>query len=539
MRRFIPTLLLVFVIMVAGGALILFQGTGGGATVSSSMLPTILAILAALAGLILVGFLVAQVFNLVARLFGRTPDVQPEPAKGAAAKPANVFLYDRQSLLIFTVATVVLVFGFLITRALATNVPPGYPLDRVPDLSNVLFAIPTGPNSTFEVLEWQALVALVVLAFGGIVVVGIVLSFLAQRGEAATRRIEAVAAASAPAARPAPAAKPAPGAAKPAPVVPFLYENRQHILFYVIVGVVVLAFLLLRWQATGTPLAYPFDGSVRLDSVILTLPGSIEGWPEGLPGPGQPLLVWQALASLAGAIVAVLVVGFLLARGVVALDSNIRASEKATGQWPAPQVAKLETAIKEGAAQPRRLNALDQIILVLLGAIVLLLAVWVAPTIGGMVSVDNSVEQTRVASFWTPTPLPGPTATPGPSPDEAVAALPAGDAAKGKTLTEQQGCVACHIPNPDTPDAKLAGSPWVASASEDGKGIADHATERITSSDYTGQATSADAYIYESIVNPSAFVVPGFVDGVMPKTYGSALSEQDLADIVAYLKTVR
>ncbi len=535
MRRFIPTLLLVFVVMVAGGALILFQGTGGGATVSSSMLPTILAILAALAGLILVGYLVAQVFNLVARLFGRTPDVQPDPAKGAAAKPANVFLYDRQSLLVFAAATVVLVFGFLITRALATNVPPGYPLDRVPDLSNTVFEV-----GGVAVLEWQALVALIVLAFGGIVVVGIVLSFLAQSGEAATRRIEAVAAAAtSAAAKPASAARPAPGAAKPAPVVPFLYENRQHILFYVIVGVVVLAFLLVRWQATGTPLAYPFDGSVRLDSVILTLPGSIEGWPEGLPGPGQPLLVWQALASLAGAIVAVLVVGFLLARAVVALDNGIRTSEKATGQWPAPQVAKIETAIKEGAAQPRRLNALDQIIIVLLGAIVLLLAVWVVPTIGGMLSVDNSVEQTRVASFWTPTPLPGPTATPGPSPDEAVAALPAGDAAKGKTLTEQQGCVACHLPNPQTPDAKLAGSPWVASASADGKGIADHAVERIASPDYSGKATSPEAYLYESIVNPSAFVVPGFVDGVMPKTYGAALSQQDLADIVAYLKTVR
>ncbi len=538
MRRFIPTLLLVFVVLVAGGALILLQGTGGGATVSSSMLPTILATLAALAGLILVGYLVAQMFNLVARLFGRTPDVQPDPAKATAAKPANIFLYDRQSLLVFTAATVVLVFGFLIIRALAANVPPGYPLDRVPDLSNVLFSIPTGPTSTFEVLEWHALVALIVLALGGIVVVGIVLSFLAQSGEAATRRIEAVSSATS-AAKPAPAARPAPGATKPAPVVPFLYENRQHILFYVIVGVVVLAFLLVRWQATGTPLAYPFDGSVRLDSVIMTLPGDIEGWPDGLPGPGQPLLVWQALASLAGAIVSVLIVGFLLARGIVALDNGIRTSEKATGQWPAPQVAKLETAIKEGAAQPRRLNALDQIIIVLIGAIVVLLAVWVVPTIGGMVSVDTSVEQTRVASFWTPTPLPGPTATPGPSPDEAVAALPAGDAAKGKTLTEQQGCVACHIPNPDTPDATLAGSPWVASASEDGKGIADHAPERITASDYTGTATGADAYLYESIVNPSAFVVPGYVDGVMPKTYGGALSEQDLADVIAYLKTVR
>ncbi len=538
MRRFIPTLLLVFVILIAGSALIVFPGAGGGGAASSSMLTTVLAILAALAGLILVGFLVAQVFNLIGRVFGRTPDVQPEPAKGAAAKPANVFLYDRQSLTVFTVATTVLVLGFLIARALATATPAGYPLDRMPDFSGVLLSIPIDPKTTIDILQWHALVALVALALGGIVVVGIVLSFLARGGEAATRRIEAATAPAGGAAKPAAAARPAPGAAKPAPVVPFLYDNRQHILFYVIVGVVVLAFLLLRWQATGTPLAYPFDGTVSLSSEVLTLPGeTLEGWPEGLPGPGQPLLVWQALASLAGAIVSVLVVGFLLARGVTALDSGVRASEKATGQWPAPQVARIESAIKAGAGQPRRINGLDQIILVLLGGILLLFAVWVFPAIGGMMGVDASVEQTRVASFWTPTPLPGPTATPGPSPDEAIASLPAGDAANGEALVAAQACLACHIKS--SPDATLTGPAWLAAESTDGKGIADHVAERYTAADYTGAATSADAYIYESIVNPGAYVVPPYLNGLMPANFGSTLSQQDLADIIAHLKTVR
>jgi len=539
LRRFIPTLVLLFVLLVAGGALIFTQGTGGsGAASGSSVAPTILGSLAALAGLIAVGYLVAQVFSLVGRLFGRAPDVQLEAPK-AAAKPVSVFLYDRQSLTVFSVATVVLVLGFLITRALSANVPAGYPLDRMPDFSGVLFSVPMGTDS-IEILQWQALAALVAVSILGVVVVAIVLATLAQGGEAATRKLEAAAAAAAGgAAKPVAGAKPAPAAKADLPV-PFLYDNRQRIFFYVIVGIVVLAFLLVRWQATGTPLAYPFDGTVKLDTEVLVLPGiDLEGWPEGVPGPGQPLLVWQGLVALAGSIVGVLVVGFLLARGITALDGGIRAAEKATGQWPAPQVAKLEASLQAGAGQPRRLDGLDQVIIVLLGAIAVLALIWIVPTIGNMFAVDASVEQTRVASFWTPTPPPGPTATPGPSPDEAIAQLPAGDAANGEALVAAQGCIACHIANPDTPDAVLAGPSWQVAGSKDGKGIAAHAAERFSSGEYTGTATSAEAYLYESIVNPGAFVVPTYVAGVMPGTYGGTLSQQDLADIIAYLKTVQ
>lgn len=536
MRRFIPTLIVLLVVLVAGGALILQPG-GGGATSSSAVLPMVLGSLAALVGLLALGYVIALAFNQVARLVGRMPDVQPEAPKAGAAKPTNVFLYDRQSLTVFSIATLVVVLGFLITRAVGANVPAGYPLDRAPDLTGVLFTLPFGDG--FDVLEWQALVGLVVAALVSIVIVAFILARLAESGEAATRKLEAAAAPATAAAKPAPAAKPAAGAEKVAPPVPFLYDNRQRLVFYILVGIGALAFLLVRWLATSTPLAYPLDGTVTFDSVVMTLPGDpIVGWPEGMPGPGQPLLVWQGLLGLAGAIVSVAVVGWLLARGVAALDARVRADEKATGQWPAPQVARLEAALTTNPAQPRRLSGLDQLIIVLLGAIVLLALVWVVPTLSGMFAVDASLEQTRVASFWTPTPLPGPTPTPGPSPDEAVAGLPAGDAASGEALVAAQGCIACHIPNPDTPDAVLAGPAWVASAAADGKGVAAHADERFTTGDYTGQATSAAAYLYESIVNPGAYVVPAYVAGVMPPTYASTLTEQNLADIIAYLQTV-
>lgn len=43
------------------------------------------------------------------------------------------------------------------------------------------------------------------------------------------------------------------------------------------------------------------------------------------------------------------------------------------------------------------------------------------------------------------------------------------------------------------------------------------------------------ASILESIVNPDAQVTPGFQPGLMPKDYGEKLSEQQLADLVAFL----
>jgi len=44
-----------------------------------------------------------------------------------------------------------------------------------------------------------------------------------------------------------------------------------------------------------------------------------------------------------------------------------------------------------------------------------------------------------------------------------------------------------------------------------------------------------DAFTRESIVAPSAYVQKGFPDNVMPHTYGSALSKQELDSLVQYL----
>jgi mono/diheme cytochrome c family protein len=45
---------------------------------------------------------------------------------------------------------------------------------------------------------------------------------------------------------------------------------------------------------------------------------------------------------------------------------------------------------------------------------------------------------------------------------------------------------------------------------------------------------SAD-FIHQSIVDPNAVIASGFTAGVMPQTFGDQLSEQQLADLVAFL----
>jgi hypothetical protein len=53
------------------------------------------------------------------------------------------------------------------------------------------------------------------------------------------------------------------------------------------------------------------------------------------------------------------------------------------------------------------------------------------------------------------------------------------------------------------------------------------------------EGQSAEEYLYLSIVKPNAFVVEGYLPNIMLQTYDALLSDQDLADLVAYLLTLR
>ena len=94
-------------------------------------------------------------------------------------------------------------------------------------------------------------------------------------------------------------------------------------------------------------------------------------------------------------------------------------------------------------------------------------------------------------------------------------------------------CAACHSL---VPGAQMAG-PSLA-------GVSTRAQQTVGSADYEGQAKDADAYLRESIVQPSAHMVAGAMysaSGVsfMPATYGKDLTPEQIDHLVAYLATFK
>jgi mono/diheme cytochrome c family protein len=92
-------------------------------------------------------------------------------------------------------------------------------------------------------------------------------------------------------------------------------------------------------------------------------------------------------------------------------------------------------------------------------------------------------------------------------------------AAQGKQLFSQN-CATCHSLEPN----KTIVGPTLA-------GIASRAGTRIPDTD-------ARAYIEQSILEPGAYIVPGFPNG-MPSDFGKKLSGDDFNAIVAFLLTLK
>lgn len=110
--------------------------------------------------------------------------------------------------------------------------------------------------------------------------------------------------------------------------------------------------------------------------------------------------------------------------------------------------------------------------------------------------------------------------------------------ALGEALFRQAelACQACHSVQPGV---TLAG-PTMA-------GLGTRAALTVESPTYTGAATDAEGYIRESIVEPSAHLVPGanFATGgdeglsLMPTDYDERLSGEQIDHLVAFLMTLR
>jgi cytochrome c551/c552 len=106
-------------------------------------------------------------------------------------------------------------------------------------------------------------------------------------------------------------------------------------------------------------------------------------------------------------------------------------------------------------------------------------------------------------------------------PPTLAALLPNADPSHGRELTVQYGCTACHALEDGV---KLVGPSWY--------NIGTVAANRVPNE-------SAARYLYHSITDPNQHVVDGFLPNLMPQTYAEQLSEQELADLIQYLRTLQ
>lgn len=110
----------------------------------------------------------------------------------------------------------------------------------------------------------------------------------------------------------------------------------------------------------------------------------------------------------------------------------------------------------------------------------------------------------------------------GGSPTESQPTSSLGDPARGQLIFDTGGasgipCATCH-----TLDGTSLVGPSV-------KGISERAATQVP-------GLSAEEYLRQSILEPSAHLVEGY-DDLMNKNYGDTLSEQDINDLIAFLLT--
>jgi mono/diheme cytochrome c family protein len=99
--------------------------------------------------------------------------------------------------------------------------------------------------------------------------------------------------------------------------------------------------------------------------------------------------------------------------------------------------------------------------------------------------------------------------------DEVLPLLAEADPERGAALVEKYNCIACHrmgaVNDIAPPFAGLAGRAALRRP-----------------------PLRPEAYVYESITHPTAYVVEGF-SPAMPQNYPDLLTGRDLGDIIAYL----
>src|SRR5207237_4191274 len=103
-----------------------------------------------------------------------------------------------------------------------------------------------------------------------------------------------------------------------------------------------------------------------------------------------------------------------------------------------------------------------------------------------------------------------------PSPPPSPAPAAGGNPAQGKALFAAQACGSCHTYGPAGASGKIGPD-----------------LDNVAADAQKANQGTVEEYVHTSIVDPNAYVVPGFPKGVMPPF--TSLSDTQVADLVAFL----
>lgn len=153
--------------------------------------------------------------------------------------------------------------------------------------------------------------------------------------------------------------------------------------------------------------------------------------------------------------------------------------------------------------------------------------VWIAAVLAIVIVLGPWYLATQV---WPAKPEAAPSASapaaPAPAVPQPAAAPGAGNAANGEKLFAAQACNACHS---FKEGEKIIG-PSLYHAGQT-------AASRVKDGSYRGKAKTAQEYLHESMLDPNAYIVPGYAAGIMVQDFAKKLSPQDLEDMIAFLMT--
>ena len=136
---------------------------------------------------------------------------------------------------------------------------------------------------------------------------------------------------------------------------------------------------------------------------------------------------------------------------------------------------------------------------------------------GGPMRADQIRDLAKFILNWEATALEQVVLEALPTPTPSVEEL-ADPVARGRQVYLERGCSGCH-----TIEGLSTGV------------VGPNLTQVGTQAATREPGKSAQDYFRESVLDPSAFVVEGFPDNVMPKNFGTLLSQENLDDLIAFL----